>query len=208
MSTYKAMNEDRFRQIKGAFASKMSISQTAFDFLVKRRRIDNFQQYEQIIMNEVKDKLTNPTCKTKVSLVVIDSVAGLFNISFGGDPMGLPRFPWQERNMVLRKFSNFLKELAENHNICVVFTNDARAEFDKENNEGNHSKVQPALGEEWSLMIHERLFLKKKRSWYNGALGGGKEGEGVKRSIKVHFGPRFTKKAKIPFAINEFGLTA
>lgn len=206
LSTQKAMSEARFNQIKLAFCNATGLGIKDFDFLIIRCHITSLKDYEHVIESEIKVKLTNPAAPRKVKLVVVDSISGLVNNFISVTSVGTSSYNFKERNLFLRKSMNSIKAMAEKHGVCVVFTNNVRAEIDEGKPETNREKLVPAGGGVWSLLIHERYFLKKRRVMVDPMSG--VQGESFKRTIKVHFGPRFKGKEKMLFALTDAGLEA
>lgn len=206
LSTQKAMSEARFTQIKTAFCNSTGLAPKDFEHLIIRCHITSLKDYEHVIESEIKVKLTNPAAPRKVRLVVVDSISGLINNFISVTSIGTSSYNFKERNLFLRRSINSIKAMAEKFNVCVVFTNNVRAEIDEGKPESRGEKLVPAGGGVWSLLIHERYFLKKKRVAPDPMSG--IQGENYKRTLKVHFGPRFKGKEKIYFSLTDLGLEA
>lgn len=145
--------------------------------------------------------------KTRVKLVVIDSIAALFRVEFNLDEL-------PERAKVLSKFGRLLHDLSFKNNIAVVCVNQVSDVFNenyqnREANDGSRT-VNPALGLTWSYFINTRLMLSRTK-WKmankpgeNGSYISSSEGS-VVRSLRVVFSPHLPP-SKAYFVVDETGI--
>lgn len=138
--------------------------------LCKKLKLENYKSYEDfsdhILISTPKEFIAFEKviyenlpfiCKknSNIRLIIIDSIAALYRVEFGiNDTI--------KRSESLFKLASFLRNLADEYDICVIIINQVSAVIN-DNLEGifKKDKVIPTLGLSWSHCINMRIMISR-----------------------------------------------
>ncbi|KAM3960462.1 DNA repair protein XRCC3 [Aphomia sociella] len=150
----------------------------------------------QDLLSCIRVRLPKLLSEHKLSLIVIDSVAGPFRSESTN---------YVQRAEELREMASLLIRLAQEHELAVLCVNQVTASFD------DSLEVLPSLGLAWSNMVSTRLWLKKTtgvKNFTNTMLHDKQSRYDVYvRELAIIFAPDLPK-ATVKLIITEKGISA